>query len=60
LKGKNESEDVMAKLSALERAIQNIDEKIAALQLAKEHLLAQQKTKPAAKPRMVTGADRTA
>lgn len=50
----------MAKLSALERAIQNIDEKIAALQLAKEHLLAQQKTKPAAKPRMVTGADRTA
>jgi restriction endonuclease S subunit len=45
----------MAKLSALERAIENIDEKIAALQLARQHLVEQLKTKrPApARPRAV-------
>jgi hypothetical protein len=44
----------MAKQSALDRAIQNLDEKIAALQLARAHLVEQQKAKPVrTKPRRV-------
>ena len=45
----------MGKQSALDRAIQNIDEKIAALQLAREHLVAEQAAKPVKvrKPRLV-------
>ena len=42
----------MAKRHTLiEKAIRNIDEKIAALQLAREHLLAEQVQRPA-KPRI--------
>lgn len=53
----------MAKTSQLERAIQNLDEKIGVLQLAREHLIQQRDAKPARvkaerKPKLVTGAER--
>lgn len=44
----------MSKLTAIERAVQNIDEKIAALQLARQHLIEQAKPKTkVSRPRVV-------
>lgn len=42
-------ETLMGKQTAIDRAIQNLDEKIAALQLAKQHLVEQQQKPVVAK-----------
>ncbi len=49
----------MPKLTVLEKTIQALDEKIAALQLAKQHLVEQQKIKAPKKAimRAVSGSD---